>query len=203
MLALAVEKREVLARFSDGAISESAAKSLLGSADRLLDIVKSGHPLPGIRTKEDNVSSLRDRLLTFLESRSMMNWLVQLLRSSQLAERIQMEHAIYIAMRGVDRNLAGMEDARTIDLKTLGRIQARFLSWEVEAMQHISRFAEESPEYVKSVQRVLVEREVVHGEARSLHNLREVGLLTEKAWTESLEKTIRRKQLLNKKLGIR
>jgi CPA1 family monovalent cation:H+ antiporter len=200
LLALAVEKREVLARFSDGSISEIAAKSLLNSSDRLLDTVKSGEPLPEIRPLEDSARYIRGRLLTFLELRSIMNWLVRLLRSKRMAEKIEIQHGLYIAARGVDRNLQGMEDARTIDLKTLGRIQARFLSWEIKAQQQISRLTEEFPENVRSVQKALAEHEVMRVEARSLHHLKEVGLLTEKAWAESLENILRLERILQDKL---
>jgi hypothetical protein len=40
----------------------------------------------------------------------------------------------------------------------------------------------------------------MHAEANSLHHLKEVGLLTEKAWAESHEKIIRRKRVLQDKL---
>jgi CPA1 family monovalent cation:H+ antiporter len=200
LLALAVEKREVLARFSEGSISESAAKTLLNSSDRLLDTVKSGEPLPEIRPLEDSARYIRGRLLTFLESRSLLNWLVRLLRSRRRVEKIEIQHGLYIATRGVDRNLSGMEDARTMDLATVGRMQARFLSWEIKAQQQISQLTEAFPENVRSVQKALAEREVMHVEAKSLHHLKEVGLLTEKAWAESLEKIIRRRRVLQDKL---
>ncbi len=199
-LALAVEKREVLARFSAGSISESAAKILLNSSDRLLDTVKSGEPLPKIRPLEDSARYIRGRLLTFLESRSLLNWLVRRLRSRRMVEKIEIQHGLYIATRGVDRNLSGMEDARTMDLATVGRMQARFMSWEIKAQQQISQLKEAFPEKVRSVQKALAEREVMHAEAKSLHHLKEVGLLTEKAWAESHEKIIRRKRVLQDKL---
>ena len=200
LLALAVEKREVLARFSDGSISENAAKTLLNSSDRLLDTVKSGEPLPEVRPLEKSARYIRGRLLTFLESRSLLNWLVRLLKSRRMAEKIEIQHGLYIAARGVDRNLSGMEDARTMDLTTVGRMQARFLSWEVKAQQQITQLAKASPETVRSVQEALAEREVMHVEAKSLHHLKEVGLLTEKAWAEALEKIIRRERVLEDKL---
>jgi CPA1 family monovalent cation:H+ antiporter len=199
-LALAVEKREVLARFSAGSISESAAKILLNSSDRLLDTVKSGEPLPKIRPLEDSARYIRGRLLTFLESRSLLNWLVRRLRSRRMVEKIEIQHGLYIATRGVDRNLSGMEDARTMDLTTVGRMQARFMSWEIKAQQQISQLKEAFPEKVRSVQKALAEREIMHAEANSLHHLKEVGLLTEKAWAESHEKIIRRKRVLQDKL---
>jgi CPA1 family monovalent cation:H+ antiporter len=148
-LALAVEKREVLARFSAGSISESAAKILLNSSDRLLDTVKSGEPLPKIRPLEDSARYIRGRLLTFLESRSLLNWLVRRLRSRRMVEKIEIQHGLYIATRGVDRNLSGMEDARTMDLTTVGRMQARFMSWEIKAQQQISQLKEAFPEKVR------------------------------------------------------
>ena len=130
----------------------------------------------------------------------MLSWLVRLLKAKRMGEEIEIQHGLYIATRGVDRNLQGMEDARTVDLKTLGRIQARFLSWEIKAQRQISQLAEGFPETVSSLQRALAEHEVMHVEARSLHHLREVGLLTEKAWAESLEEIIRRERILHSKL---
>jgi hypothetical protein len=117
-----------------------------------------------------------------------------------MAEKIEIQHGLYIAARGVDRNLSSMEDARTMDLTTVGRMQARFLSWEVKAQQQITQLAKASPETVRSVQEALAEREVMHVEAKSLHHLKEVGLLTEKAWAEALEKIIRRERVLEDKL---
>jgi hypothetical protein len=87
-----------------------------------------------------------------------------------------------------------------MDLTTVGRMQARFLSWEVKAQQQITQLAKASPETVRSVQEALAEREVMHVEAKSLHHLKEVGLLTEKAWAEALEKIIRRERVLQDKL---
>jgi CPA1 family monovalent cation:H+ antiporter len=200
LLALAVEKREVFARFSDGSISEDAARTLLGSSDRLLDIVKSGEKLPEIRPLDDSAQNMRARLLAFLESRAIMNWLIERLRSRQLAEQVDLEHGLYIAALGVDRNLQGMEDARTIDLATLGRIQARFFSWELKAQQKIERLAEAFPPAVRAVQKTLMEHEVLRAEARALHRLWEVGLLTETAWMVSHEETIRRERILQRKL---
>jgi hypothetical protein len=70
-------------------------------------------------------------------------------------------------------------------------MQARFMSWEIKAQQQISQLKEAFPEKVRSVQKALAEREIMHAEAKSLHHLKEVGLLTEKAWAESHEKIIR------------
>ena len=66
--------------------------------------------------------------------------------------------------------------------------------------QQISQLKEAFPEKVRSVQKALAEREIMHAEAKSLHHLKEVGLLTEKAWAESHEKIIRRKRVLQDKL---
>jgi hypothetical protein len=79
-------------------------------------------------------------------------------------------------------------------------MQARFMSWEIKAQQQISQLKEAFPEKVRSVQKALAEREIMHAEAKSLHHLKEVGLLTEKAWAESHEKIIRRKRVLQDKL---
>jgi CPA1 family monovalent cation:H+ antiporter len=200
LLALAVEKREVLARFSDGSISEDAARTLLWSSDRLLDIVKSAERLPETRPLDVSAQNMRARLLAFLESRGIMKWLIRRLRSRQLAEEVELEHGLYIAALGVDRNLQGMEDARTIDLATLGRIQARFFSWELKAQQQIERLVEAFPAAVRAVQKTLAEHEVLRAEAQALHRLWEVGLLTETAWMLSHEEMIRRERVLHRKL---
>ena len=200
LLALAVEKREVFARFSDGSISEDAARTLLWSSDRLLEVVKSGERLPETRPLDVGAQNLRARLLAFLESRRIIKWLAGRLRSRQLAEEVELEHGLYIAALGVDRNLQGMEDARTIDLATLGRIQARFFSWELKARQQIERLVEEVPTAVRAVQKTLAEHEVLHAEAQALHRLWEVGLLTETAWKVSHEEMIRRERILHRKL---
>jgi CPA1 family monovalent cation:H+ antiporter len=200
LLALAVEKREVLARLSEGSISEDAAKNLLNSSDRLLDTVRSGQPLPERRPLEHSVRQVRGRFLAFLDSRSLLKSVVRWLKSRRVAEEVEIQHGLYIATRGVDRNLQGMEDARTIDLRTLGRIQARYLSWEIQAQQEVEQLTERSPDRVGAVQRALAEHEILHAEARSLRHLREVGLLTEKAWAESLEAIIRRERALRARL---
>jgi CPA1 family monovalent cation:H+ antiporter len=200
LLALAVEKRVVLARHSDGSISEEAARTLLSSSDRLLDLVKSGEPLPERRPLDDSAEHMRAGLLSFLEVRSIMPRLARMIKSRQLADKVELGHGLYIAALGVDRNLQGMEDARTIDLRTLGRIQARFLSWEINASQRIEALAKAFPEAVGAVQKILVEREVIQAEAGALKHLREVGLLTEKAWAVAHEERIRRERILQRKL---
>jgi hypothetical protein len=93
-----------------------------------------------------------------------------------------------------------MEDARTIDLATLGRIQARFFSWELKAQQQIERLVEAFPAAVRAVQKTLAEHEVLRAEAQALHRLWEVGLLTETAWMLSHEEMIRRERVLHRKL---
>jgi CPA1 family monovalent cation:H+ antiporter len=200
LLALAVEKRVVLARHSDGSISEDAARALLSSSDRLLDLVKSGEPLPERRPLDESAEHVQSGLLSFLEIRSMMPRLARRIKSRQMADKVELAHGLYIAALGVDRNLQGMEDARTIDLKTLGRIQARFLSWEMKASRRIEALAKAFPEAVGAVQKILGEREVIEAEAHALKHLREVGLLTEKAWTVAHEERIRRERILRRRL---
>jgi hypothetical protein len=139
-------------------------------------------------------------LLSFLEIRSMMPRLARRIKSRQMADKVELAHGLYIAALGVDRNLQGMEDARTIDLKTLGRIQARFLSWEMKASRRIEALAKAFPEAVGAVQKILGEREVIEAEAHALKHLREVGLLTEKAWTVAHEERIRRERILRRRL---
>jgi hypothetical protein len=162
--------------------------------------VKSGERLPEVRPLDVSVQNMRARLLALLEALGIMKWLVRRIRSRQLAEKVELEHGLYIAALGVDRNLQGMEDARTIDLATLGRIQARFFSWELKAQQRIERLTEASPKTVRAVQKTLAEHEVLRAEARALKRLWEVGLLTETAWTVSHEEMIRRERILHRKL---
>jgi hypothetical protein len=129
-----------------------------------------------------------------------MKWLARRIESRKLAEEVELEHGLYIAAMGVDRKLQGMEDARTIDLATLGRIQARFFSWELKAQQQIERLAKAFPEAVRAVQKTLAEHEILRAEARALKKLWEVGLLTETAWMVSHEEMIRRERSLQRQL---
>lgn len=203
LLALAVEKSEVLARYSSGSLTEHSTNILLGSASKLQDRVKKQKNLPQNRPLFSESEYVLLRFLSFLSKIPGLHWIKSYVSSRKLKHEININRGMFLTARGVDKNISGMEDARTIDLGTLSRVQAHYFVWELKAQQNVEELAAKHPELVGQLEGLMAEFEVLSMEEKSIEQLKAIGLMTEKAWNTAHENVISRKKELRKKLGDR
>lgn len=203
LLALAVEKSEVLARYSSGSLTEYSTHILLSSANKLQDRIKKQKVLPKNRSLSKESENFLMHFLLFLSKVPGLHSVKNYVNSRRIKHEINMNRGMFLTARGVDRNISGMEDARTIDLGTLSRIQAHYFKWELKAQQKVEELTAKYPELVGNFEELMAEFEVLCREEKSIERLKHMGLMTEKSWNTAHEDIIDRKKELRNKLGER
>jgi monovalent cation:H+ antiporter, CPA1 family len=191
-VALAVEKGNVLHRFEAGELTEAATKSLLASADLLLDAVKAGQDLPEIRTVTIGYGPAESKLLSLLEPFPVLGAFARGVRAQRLAEDVEVSRGLFLVARSVQRTLATLEDLQGLGVQSLAKVQARYAGWRYKAEERLHKLTEEYPEYAQGSQELLAELQTIRAEAKSLHHLAESGLMTEKALGNAKEELVAR-----------
>jgi CPA1 family monovalent cation:H+ antiporter len=194
-VAISVEKREVMRRFSEGEFTEAATRALLHDADGLLDRVKAGSPLP-----EDRVVGRTGKweaaILAKLEPLPILGGFARRTQASRLAISLEATRGLYVITGHVEKTLAEIEAQGAIPAHALSVVQLTYAKWRFQAQEQLSRLNSEFPEYSYSSQRHLTCLQLLRAERKSLHHLAETGLLTEKSRAEVNRELIERESVL-------
>jgi CPA1 family monovalent cation:H+ antiporter len=189
MIALSVEKREIMRRFTGAELREPATKALMHATDLLVDRVKAGLELPEER-RIDVSGLLSPTMLRRLEPLPLLGKVAQRLWADHLARDMAVSRGLFLASRTVERTLGKMIQEGGSEAANVGLlVQARYAHWKKKALERFHTLANEFPEYAVRSQRILAERHLLRVEVESMEHMQEAGLLTEKA-VRSLEATL-------------
>jgi len=201
MVALAVEKREILSRYKSGSLTEHTTNKLLRSVDKLQDSIKHKNELPSARILDSSSDHIFIDMLSNISKWLGFKRLSNSIETSKLKREININRGMFLTSRGVDSKISKMEDSRTVDLETLGRLQARYFRWELNAQQNVELLADKYPELTKKAQELIAEYELLCVEQMSISRQKDEGLMTQKAWSTAHENIVERKKALHKHLG--
>ncbi|RMG11564.1 MAG: hypothetical protein D6731_15350 [Planctomycetota bacterium] len=194
-LAASIERREVLARFARGELTEGAARKLLASVDALEDAGKQGQPLPAER-RRNLAPAWESRLLARLEPLPLLGSLARRLRARRLAEEVEAAWGQTLVHSRVAETLAALLAEEALPADLLEPIRARYLDWARSAREHLEALRKHFPNAVRSAQTLRAGLHAVRREAAIVEHMAESGLHTPKALADALEEIRRREAAL-------